>query len=475
MNSQPNNSLWKVDIIEHKVFGYAPRFRNTPKLLKAKNNLKLLKKLPSSKPEAQTEIDAIKSTVFNNKYHAAINKLKTEIKKITKSDMHRLSSQKDKKDLVEFLKNDDYLQQLITSKLVKSIQGSILTTKALKASPPAYIPEDILSIMTNKENACNPTNFFKVHCQNNKIINNYISNLWNNKDLKTTLSQIEWSFKLIRGNLTKEEVNERRKSQGKGVSENNDGESDLEEEEEDESEEESNANDFEKYAVYDNLVAASDDEDQTADLDPEVNYNEVTDEEPSESESDIESDIEDDKPVEPTKKVKKAKKDDFFEDDGESDDDSEDDFETKYNLPELATGYISGGSDDENFNVDNDRVVKQATSQRKNRRGQRARQKIWEKKFGKQAKHRQKEIAEVENDRKRRQLEFEERELKRQQRAKEAMENAPSGSNLTPIGNRKDAQAHAATKEEHPSWIAKKQAEEKLKNVKFTGKKITFD
>lgn len=482
MNSQSSNSLWKVDLIEYKIFGYVPRFRNTPKLLKAKNNQKLLKKLPSNKEDAQTEVNSIKSVVFNNKYHGVVKKMKTEIKKIVKSDLHRLSAQKDKKELLDFLNNEEYIQHLITSKVVKSIQGSILTTKALKASPPTYIPEELLSIMKDKENVCNPSNFFKTHCQHNKIVNNYISNLWNNKNLKSTLNQAEWSFKLVRGNLTKEEINARRKSLGKTVSEDNNGHSDLDESDDDEArDDEVDQEDIEKYAVYDNLIADSDEEEQTLQLNPEVNYSEVTDEEPSESDNDkdIESDSEnEDLPVEkPLEKAKKQKKDDFFEEgsseDDNVDDDDDDDIESKYNLPELATGYISGGSDDESFNVDNDKIVRQATSQRKNRRGQRARQKIWEKKFGKQAKHKQKEIAAVENDRKRRQLEFEERERKRQERAKEAMENAPSGSNLTPIGNKKEA--NTVPKEVHPSWIAKKQAEEKLKNVKFTGKKITFD
>ncbi|RXK38513.1 hypothetical protein M231_04279 [Tremella mesenterica] len=59
-------------------------------------------------------------------------------------------------------------------------------------------------------------------------------------------------------------------------------------------------------------------------------------------------------------------------------------------LPSLATGFISGDSSDPDLDSDIDDsglVGKRGKVERKNRRGQRARQAIWEKKYGKGAKH----------------------------------------------------------------------------------------
>ena len=149
-----------------------------------------------------------------------------------------------------------------------------------------------------------------------------------------------------------------------------------------------------------------------------------------------------------------------------------------YNLPQLASGYFSGGSDDEGEDVDNDKVVKDITTQRKNRRGQRARQKIWAQKYGREAKHVKSEIEKAASDRERRRLEYEERCRKRE----EKNNLAPTGSNTAPLGDRKVRNGVSPapgppsdTTKMHPSWEAKKLAEEKLKNVKFQGKKITFD
>ncbi|CAH6719810.1 bud site selection protein 22 [[Candida] jaroonii] len=458
--------MWRLDLLEVKFFNTSPRFNKTKTLLNSKKNDKLLKKLPSSKEEAEKEILLLKSEAFQNKYHGSFKNLHKEVKKIIKSDIHK-HSKDNKQSLVEFLKNDDIIDDLITSKLVKIIQQIILVNADLKKSPPLYISEDLRAILTDKSHKSHPSKFFIDHCQNNKVINSYVSSLWNQKAIKSSLAQAEWSLKLVRG-VSKLEKDERRKQLGKKVDDADD------EDDEDDDKDDDKDEDSEELMVYED----SDEEVETAKLDPNVNYNEITDEEPSDDESTY---------PEPTKQPKsKSKKDDFF--------DSDDDMESKYNLPQLTTGYYSGGSDDEEFDADNDKVVKQVTTQRKNRRGQRARQKIWEKKFGKKAKHKEKEIAAIQDDRKRRQLEFEERERKRQAKAQ------PTGANNQPLGERKPpsvgtpvgsttgstgsttgsstVQSFAPKEplgEEHPSWKAKKMAEEKLKNVKFQGKKITFD
>lgn len=497
-----NNALWKVDLLEHKFLGYPVRYRKTSKLLGAKHNQKLMKKLPNSRAEAEKEILTIKADVFGKKYHGATSKLHSEVKKVIKADIKKFQKDGQKKDLVSFLENEQFLDDMVVSKVIKVIQQAILTTKEAREDKPHYLGE-VRNIISDKDDKRNPSKFFKDHCQSNKDINNYVSNLWNNKGIKTTLGTIDWSFRLVRGNLTTEEVTKRKVETGRQVDEDSDSaesgsdsdsesDGDSDSDSDDEGEEEIQVEnskrvseikdlteaDFEKYAVYDNLVGDS--EEEQPDLDPNINYNEVTDEEPSDEESgDDESEDSGEIDNEGVKLNKKQAKDDFFASDGDSSNEESSDEETiekKYNLPELTTGYYSGGSDDEdNYQVDDDKVVKQATTQRKNRRGQRARQKIWEKKYGKNAKHKQKETQAYENDKKRRQAEFEERERKRQQRAKEAIENAPSGTNLTPLGERGSNAQKEVPKHEHPSWLARKAAEDKMKNAKFTGKKITFD
>ncbi|KAJ7185606.1 Bud-site selection protein [Mycena filopes] len=63
-------------------------------------------------------------------------------------------------------------------------------------------------------------------------------------------------------------------------------------------------------------------------------------------------------------------------------------------LPSLAVGYIRGGSSDSGFEDDVD-VDGDGGGERKNRRGQRARRAIWEKKFGRGANHKKKEAEEA--------------------------------------------------------------------------------
>ncbi|CAK9436300.1 uncharacterized protein LODBEIA_P08580 [Lodderomyces beijingensis] len=471
------NQMWKLDLLEAKFENLPPRFPHTKRLLLALNhNNKLAKKLPSDKASAISEIAEMKTHFFENKYHSGFKKLEKEVKKLIKS----------KNNAPEIFQNDEFLNHLITSRLIKSITATILISKeASKSNPPSYIPQHIRDIITNKSNPSNPSQFFITHCQDSKEVNNYCSSLWNSKNIKSLLDDIDWSFKTVRGNLTHKDLEERSRQTNKPVSssmvqeedkdddkDEDDDESGSSDEEVEEAEEDAEAA-FEKYAEYDNLVGASDAEDDDNDdaLNPEINYNEVTDEEPSDDESGSDSsdsaddffEQEEEQEEPPRKKTKKEKQS----------------AEAEYNLPELATGYYSGGSDDEdeNGNVDNDRVVKELTLARKNRRGQRARQKIWAKKYGKEAKHVKKDQEKVKSERETRQREYEERQRKRELRAKLAAEREkPTGANMEPLGERKSvATSNEAEKSIHPSWEAKKQAEAKMKNVKFQGKKITFD
>ncbi|EMG48941.1 BUD22 Bud site selection protein 22 [Candida maltosa Xu316] len=448
-----SNQMWKLDLLESKFNSASPRYPHTKKLLIASNhNAKLLKKLPKTAEDAQVEIDSLKSEIFQKKYHSGYTKL---LKEVNKKPVP--------------VKEDDFVQKLITAKLIKSIQSSILNSKELKSNPPQYISKEVRDIITDKENDSNPSKFYIKYCQNDKEVNKFVANLWNNKNVKKLLDEIEWSFKIVRGDLTKQERDARSKITGKNVDEEveeDDDESSDDEEEDDDNESDIDLEkEYDNFAVYDNLEEGSD-VDQTPDLDPSINYNEVTDEEPSEDES--------------SESESESSHDDFFEEEEEEQPakKKQKKDESTYKLPELASGYFSGGSDDED-DADNDKVVKELTTQRKNRRGQRARQKIWAQKYGKEAAHIKKNIQRVASEREQRQLEYEERQRKREMKAK-MLEEKQTGANALPLGERKAAQPQLQSqpvepKSIHPSWEAKQKEKEKLKNITFQGKKVVFD
>lgn len=451
---QKKNDLWKLDLLELKFTGAYPRFPFTKKLLNARNTSHVMKKLPASNAEARQQIEALKTDLFAKKYYGSHKKLERMVSKLVKQQQRTWGASD--KSLKKFFADSAHMQELITSKLVKLVLTAILTTKETKTNPPSYILKEVVTTIGDKSALGNPSRFFVKYCQDDKILNGYVSKIWNNKEVKALCDEIEWTFRKIRGNLTKAEKTNRTASKQtstkKAVESDDDSEDDSEasdSDEEGDSDEESGEEKnidaeeaFDKFASYDHLVVGSDAESEfVGDLN--VNYNEITDEEASESEESGSSSESEDvipKLKKPAQKEPKPKKEII--------------------LPSLATGYFSGGSDDED-DIDNDKVVKAATTVRKNRRGQRARQKIWEQKFGRNANHVQKENQRITSEREQKQMEFEERQRKRDAKAKEAAETPGKSS----IG----------TQKMHPSWEAKKQAEEKMKSVKFAGKKITFD
>ena len=470
---EKRNELWKLDLLEAKYTQATPRFSFTKKLINARNNSHVMKKLPSTPNEAFQQIHALKADLFRKKYHGSYKKLSRDVARAVK-----LKKTTETEHVQKLMLDAEFLEALITAKLVKLVLLAILTTKEAKQEPPAYIAEDVREYITDKSLAKNPSRFFINYCQNDKVLNNYLSKLWNLKEMKTLCQEIEWSFRKIRGNLTKAELAARASETGtnaKDVTKDESGDISEESEDSDESESESESEAhaeidaeeaFDKFSAYDNMVAGSDDE-QDFVADPNVDYNEITDQEmsgsgglgESESESESESGSESESDEIDRKSAKVPKKE-------VKTDKKEAKKPTKVALPQLATGYYSGGSDDEEEDVDNDKIVKEATTQRKNRRGQRARQKIWEQKYGKLANHVQKENLRIASEREQKQKEFEERQRKREMKEKLAQETNTSktAGSLSSSGMKV-----------HPSWEAKKLAEEKLKNVKFTGKKITFD
>lgn len=151
-------------------------------------------------------------------------------------------------------------------------------------------------------------------------------------------------------------------------------------------------------------------------------------------------------------------------------------------LPSLsAVGYISG-SESEPEGLDDE-----VAPAKKNRRGQRARQKIWEKKYGNKATHLTKKNEKEKDDRNagwdakrgavdagsgkgRKKFGRGDRGVSRSGRGSQATD-----ANTVELGKKKSHRDDSGKL--HPSWEAAKLAKEraKLNNVQFQGKKVTFD
>ncbi|KAF2269713.1 Bud-site selection protein [Lojkania enalia] len=107
---------------------------------------------------------------------------------------------------------------------------------------------------------------------------------------------------------------------------------------------------------------------------------------------------------------------------------------------------------------------------KKNRRGQRARQKIWEQKFGDKAKHVQNQERDKGWDPKKGAVDTSRKGHggKPIGRGRER-----SGENATPLGTRRMKRDDVGTL--HPSWVAAKAAKEKKIDMKPQGTKLVFD
>lgn len=140
-------------------------------------------------------------------------------------------------------------------------------------------------------------------------------------------------------------------------------------------------------------------------------------------------------------------------------------------LPTLMGGYISGSESASDVDVE---------PPRKNRRGQRARQAIWEKKYKEKAKHLGKESKDKDHgwDPRRGAVDDSSKPWKRGIKTPfgAARRQEPEGANSEPLRSRtKPSGKPDDTGPLHPSWEARKKAKEKEETAKFQGKKITFD
>jgi hypothetical protein len=140
-------------------------------------------------------------------------------------------------------------------------------------------------------------------------------------------------------------------------------------------------------------------------------------------------------------------------------------------LPTLMGGYISGSESASDIDI---------APERKNRRGQRARQAIWEKKFKEKAKHLQEGAKKRDTgwDLKRGAVGDDSRPWKRGIRNPLLDNSKGTGANEAQPGppmKEKAPRVRDDTGPLHPSWEAKRLLKEKLQSAPYQGKRITFD
>lgn len=146
--------------------------------------------------------------------------------------------------------------------------------------------------------------------------------------------------------------------------------------------------------------------------------------------------------------------------------------DTKF-LPSLMAGYISG-SESEASDID------VAPPARKNRRGQKARQAIWEKKFKAEAKHLAKQKAGRDDgwDLKRGAVDGSERTPWKQGIKTPFGKRHGNHEGIEPANPARRPKAKPKKDDEgplHPSWEAKKKAKEQQQTAAFQGKRVVFD
>lgn len=470
-----DNLLFKLDNLEYQyhyangdLADFKPRLGNTGKFYNAKgkkSSKKANKILSELELDQVTEqLKALRLQIFNQKVYHLEKNLKSFLLKNLTQYRPKKNSKTDFTALIAKIRNEygfeKFTELVCKSKAIKLSNAKIVPSKKI-AVPDWFQGHDFWRIQNDKTDEFNPSRIWTEVLLPNKY-DQLVSTFMNNDKCRSLLSSFDSGMNAFLG-INREDKG----SKAADVAELNEEDTTVAGQakpgvesspSQNESEEAENVVDFDEDLLkrYDGLLGDSEEEeDKNAGagiLNPEVNYNEVTDEE-SCPEDDGDEKYESD------------------EDISESQSDSE---RRKPNsqLPELMAGYYSGGDSGEDSDPENDRVARQQIStkeKKKNRRGQRARRKIWEKKYGRQAKHIQREVEKEHQDRKRRQEEYEERVAKRAAKASLESERAKSDGRTSSEPVQKKVNA------EHPSWVAKKIAEEKLKNSKFQGRKITFD
>lgn len=400
-------------------------------------------------PEVQENIKALRVKLVEQKIHHYSKEIQRAIKKAKATEglkiIKRIKKEEDYPDKVKKLQDEQLelksidVAQLTSVHVVRYMQKSFLPSKHHREDPPEFLPYSIVSPSDDSPSVV----FYKTA---SPALLTVVARLCNTASVKTAseslVTAVKYAVKLAKKESAAE-LAKRKKKERKDKSKIENSELD-------------------DYDNYKGMNAASSDEESDEEADQSILG---TTRLPEGNADNGNSEAEDG--------------DDFFvfpDEDQASDTEGtensslkrkKEDKATSYVLPALASGYFSGGSDDEmedvprdrGYNLDNDTVVKEATTQRKNRRGQRARRQIFELKYGKNANHLKKERENKQAKWTQRQAEFEQREERRRQLGIER----PQQKSLPDLPEKKNL---------HPSWEAKKKLS--AAPVKFEGKKIVF-
>lgn len=427
------NILWKIDLLECKFNQSNPRFKSTIKLVKSRNNENIIKKLTENETDINKLINKLKKVVFMKKYYSATKKLKNEILKITRNNTDINA----KSDLKIFFNDEKNLESLITSKLIKVIMKSCYINKK-KNDFALYISDDLKQL--NISNKCED-NFLKIFNNDTLLIcdfNNFLSFLWNKKSVKLILESFKSSFNLIIGNLAEKDKIIKKKHAQETKKLNNVSTSD-------------DIKISNKFFLESDNVEKKIIDDVTVSFNKK--FNDVLNNET------LGDDLKDNNFTKSLKKNQNSLTLNNHDDVNKS-------ISTHYNLPNLQTGFYNGlcSESDDNFSSNN---IQNTGFLRKNRRGQRARRKIWEKKYREKANHivkyKQNQLLNEKNY-----------ELNKK---KIATTRSISKTLIadTQIKKKKTSDDFLNTNDLHPSWKAIKTNKEKNCNVMFKGKKIVFD
>lgn len=434
-------------------------------------------------PEDQAIIKALRVKIFEQKLHHYSKEIHRGLKTAKTTEALKIGKRikKEEGNEEKIKKLQDELAELKTIDVAlitslhaaKFMKKSFLATSEQRENPPDFLPD---SIVNPAEDSITVT----FHKTASPALVNVVARLCGTAAVKTAcqslLTAVKYAMKIEKketaADIAKRKNQERKEKRAKAKAANR-------------NEASSNHNkgsDSEDLDQYKGMIAASSDEE--SDFEEEQTKESIlgtsrapkrvihAEEDDDDEEDEDEDEVDDffvfpdediaDKAKDKTTSVKSAKPATTTTTQQE-----------KFVLPALASGYFSGGSDDEEmedddsskprdrgYNLEQDEVVKQATTQRKNRRGQQARRAIYEKKFGNKANHIQKEKEDKQRKWAERQAEFEKREARR----KELGIEHPKQRTLPELPEKLQPL--------HPSWEAKKKLSSA--QVKFEGKKIVF-
>lgn len=422
-----DNLQWKINVIEAQLD------ENEPRLYKSKFAAQKEAKREANPEELRKQLVDLKQTLGNRKIHHGRKILQKAIKQALKIESLKLSKRikKNPEKEKKLAKEKEALDQLTDVDLgelmaAKLIQKTFLRTQKSLQNPPPFISGSTIEWTLAKQKEL-------VSLLNSAEAQNVYGRLGKVEGVRKASNDLLSSLNSVNKNVKRDEP----KADGKLGGNEKSGSADKKETKE---------------------MEPKGDESESDSDDDESNDNEDDDDDEQTSEAEGTE-----KSVNGSKKRKSSSQDD---DDNDNEDDSDDesgDSESEnpdpFFLPTLATGYISGSDDEDDIDA-NDSVVRQATSTRKNRRGQRARQKIWEQKYGRRAKHivkQKQENYEKQKAKQERQERREQKRLKMEEDRKQQQQQKAKEFDSKPL---------------HPSWQAKKKVSAP---VKFEGKKMKFD